>query len=203
VATFQRVFGQAYLFRNHLKTQSVPVALVGFKQAGLDWVAVARRCEQERRAGHLRDPVCRHTQGLALLYLGIALREPQAAGPLNTLRNLRVELGAAQHLMSGNPGDYFHGAADRWLALLQRQLKALEADTALPESLRPFPAIGLLSSRWEIAAENNDPTAAALQPELAAQIPHIIRTDTGADWSLWPGRNPTSAQPAPGTEASR
>ena len=187
-ATFKRAFGEVYLFRNHFKTKSVPVALVGFKEGKLNWDTVARRCEFERQKGRLRDPVCRHAQGLALLYLGTYVPDSNSEGLLNTLGNLRVELGAGRHLLAGSPADYFHGDGDLWLTFLQRQLAGLENSREMPETLRPFPKAGLLTSRLEVALEMADPSASALQQKLLAEIPASILSDSAADWSLWPGR---------------
>ena len=186
-ATFKRAFGEVHLFRNHFKAESVPVALVGFKEGKLDWDAVARRCQFERQTGRLLDPVCRHPQGLALLYLGTYLSERHREDRLNTLGNLRIELGAGRQLLAGNPSDYLQGDGDLWRAFLQQQLTRLEKSRDMPESLRFLPQIGLLASRWEIALRTDEPLASALQRELWEGIPDCIRSDSAADWSLWPG----------------
>jgi spermidine synthase len=188
VATFKRAFGEVHLFRNHFKTASVPTALVGFKTGRLDWEVVRRRCLAERQHGRLRDPVCRHPQGVALLYLGTYEPEARFADRLNTLGNLRVELGAARHLLAGNPGDYFHGDSDLWLTFLQRQVAGIENDPAIPDSLRRVPKVGLRITRWEIANEQGNPSASTLQQELMSEIPDAILSDSEADWSFWGGR---------------
>jgi len=84
-ATFERVFGVAYLFRNQFKTRSFAIGLVGLKDGSLDWEVVARRCEAERRHGDLRDPVCRHAEGVAMLYVGAAATGRSSAGSRSTL----------------------------------------------------------------------------------------------------------------------
>jgi spermidine synthase len=186
--TFKRVFPKVHLFRNHLKTGSVPLALVGFKDGELDWDTVSLRCAAERQRGRLLDPLCRHPEGLALLYLGTWEAEDPPQGRLNTLGNLEVELGAARHVLAGNPADYFHGDSDRWLALLQQQLQGIGNRAEMPDSLRRFPKAGLLATRWEIAAERGDPSASALHRMLLAEISQAILTDSAADWSFWAGR---------------
>ena len=188
VVTFQRAFGEVHLFRNHFKTRSVPMALVGFKGGGIDWEVVRRRCRAERQHGRLRDPVCRHPQGVALLYLGTYEPEARFADRLNTLGNLRVELGAGRHLLAGNPGDYFHGDSDLWLTFLQRQVAGIENHPAMPDSLRRFPKVGWRMTRWEIAKEQGNPSASTLQQELRSEIPDAILSDSAADWSFWAGR---------------
>jgi hypothetical protein len=188
VASFRRVFGQAHLFRNHFKTGSAPLALVGFRSARLDWDAVSRRCAAERSHGRLVDPICRHPEGLALLYLGTYSSEGVPEDRLNTLSNLRVELSAGRHILAGDPSDYFHGASERWLWFLQRQAKAIEHSPEMPDSLRRLPNAGLLATRWELAAQQDDPAASALLRMLLTEIPSAVLTDSEADWSFWPGR---------------
>ena len=188
VMTFREAFGQVHLFRNHFKTRSVPTALVGFSTGQPDWEAVRRRCVAERQYGRLRDPVCRHPEGVAMLYLGTYEPDGSWDGRLNTLGNLRVELGAGRHLLAGSPGDYFHGDSDRWLTFLQRQVSGIDNSPAVPDSLRRLPGVGLRITQWEIATEHGNPTAPALRQELMSEIPDAIRSDSAADWSFWAGR---------------
>jgi len=188
VMTFRHAFGQVHLFRNHFKTKSVPTALVGFKTGHLDWEVVRRRCLTERQYGRLRDPACRHPEGVALLYLGIYEPESPWNDRLNTLGNLRVELGAGRHLLAGSPSDYFHGDGDLWLTFLQRQVSGIENSPEVPDSLRRFPGVGLRITRWEIASEHGNSAASMLRQELMSEIPDAIQSDSEADWSFWPGR---------------
>jgi len=77
VASFRTVFPQAYLFRNHFKTGNLPLALFGFRDSTLYWNVVSQRCSAEPEAGRLRDPLCRHPEGLAILYFGMLDGPPQ------------------------------------------------------------------------------------------------------------------------------
>jgi hypothetical protein len=185
--TFKRAFGDVHLFRNHFKTGTVPLALIGFKTGRLDWETVGRRCAAERQHGRLRDPLCRYPQGLALLYLGTYQPERHAAGALNTLGNVRVELNAGRHLLAGSPGDYFRGDSEPWLLFLQRQIEGIEHDPAMPGSLRPFPRAGLLATRWQIASEEGNPAASSLKQTLLTELPYAMLSDGAADWSFWAG----------------
>jgi spermidine synthase len=187
VATFQHVFGTAHLFRSHFKTGTAPLALVGFKGSQLDWNTVERRCAAERESGGLRDPVCRHPQGVAMVYLGSCEMEGVPENQLNTLGNLRVELSASVHVLSGSPSDYFHGDSDRWLTFLERQVRRIEQDREMPEALQRFPGLGWLVTRWEIAAELGDPSAPALRKTLVDELFDPILADSAADGSLWAG----------------
>ncbi len=194
-ATFQEVFGEVHLFRNHLHNRSLPVALVGFKDASLDWELVARRCESERAKGLLRDPLCRHPAGLALLYLGTYRSGGKRAPRLNTLDNLQVELSAGRHLIAGEPADYFAATSDRWLAFVQAQSTRIETDHELPPALRPMPQVALSIARWEVAREAGDPASLELKRRWVSALPFAVLADPNADWSLWSGQDPRVADP--------
>jgi hypothetical protein len=104
------------------------------------------------------------------------------------LGNLRIELSASKHVVSGNTDNYSANSVE-WVALLGGQLKALELAKELPEPLQQFPRLGFLVASFEVALEMDDrsPTTAALARDVAARIPGKIRGDPKADWSLWPG----------------
>lgn len=195
LATFHRVFGGVHLFRGHFRTRSLPLALVAFDGGGLDWDVVSARCRAERDHGALKDPACRHPEGVAMLYAGTWAPEGRVAYPLNTLGNLRVELHAGRHTLEGSPEDYWHGDGDRWLRFLERQVMAISCDREMPGTLRPLPALGLLTARWEIAVERDDPSALMLRRAVLAGIPGDVRDDPGADWAFWPGRRPLESSP--------
>lgn len=188
-STFQRAFGEVHVFRNHFRDKGLPLALVGVKDGGLDWQTVARRCDAEREAGNLRDPVCRHPEGLALLYLGTYAKTGTPGPGLNTLENLRVELAASRYLLTGERGDYFATASDHWLAFVQRQIESVRRDARVPPSLRTLPELGRLIANWDRAAGHGEPEAKALEQELLNTLPSSILTDSEADWSLWPARS--------------
>jgi spermidine synthase len=190
VATFQQVFGQAHLFRNHFKTGNAPLAIVGLNGPGLDWNIVARRCLEERLNGRLTDPMCRRPQGLAMLYLGTGEARDRWDNRHNTLGNLRVELAAGYHVLAGDPGAYFQGDSDRWLGFLQLQADRTTSSPELPDWLRSFPKAGLLATQWEIAMQRGESSAALLQKQLLVKIPESMLSDTNADWSFWAGHDP-------------
>jgi spermidine synthase len=194
-ATFQQAFGEVYLFRDHLRNSSLPIALVGFKKASLDWDVVARRCEFERNNGLLRDPLCRHPEGLAMLYLGTYTSVKETEHRSNTLDNLRVELDAGRHLIAGNPADYFAGVGDLWLGFVQAQLSRIEDGQELPPALRSLPRLALSVSRWHAAREAGEPDSPELQREWSVALPACISTDPAADWSLWPSHDLNAAGP--------
>ncbi|HEY5914661.1 MAG TPA: fused MFS/spermidine synthase [Verrucomicrobiae bacterium] len=189
-ATFQRVFGEVCLFRDHLYSRSLPIALVGFKDARLNWEIVARRCESERAEGAIRDPLCRHAEGIAMLYLGTVTSEQRPAPNLNTLDNLLVELEAGWHLLAGNPTGYFAGTSDTWLKFLNTQSARIQHGGELPLALRHLPGAAQAISRWLDAHNAGDTNAPALRRDGIALMPVCILTDPDADWSLWPGHDP-------------
>lgn len=187
LATFERGFGRGYLFRHNFKAGALLLGLVGFQQGHPDWDIVARRCDSERRHGQLRDPVCRHPQGIAMLYLGACPPVADARIRLNTLDNLRLELNASRRLLAGNTAGFFRATEAPWTELLERQLTALEQVRQLPPDLEPYPRLGLEVARYEIALEREDPAANRFQRALLASLPEDMIRDATADWSLWPG----------------
>ena len=55
----------------------------------------------------------------------------------------------------------------------------------MPASLQPLPELGLLATRVEVAVEENHPAAKSLEAQFLRDLPHNLRSDTNADWSLW------------------
>jgi spermidine synthase len=186
--TFKKAFDHLYLLRNSFRTSSLPLGLLGFKSGTPDWNIVAQRCEFEVRKGHLVDPLCRQSEGVAILYLGEYVPSSEFNNDINTLSNLRIELSASRHLVAGTGGNCF-SAAGEWLALLQSQQTVIDSDKRMPDALRRLSGVGILATRFEAAVEwdpNADVTSRIVQ-DLTTQIPVQIRADTNADWSLWPG----------------
>jgi hypothetical protein len=201
VASFRAVFPQAYLFRNHFKTSNLPLALIGFKNSTLDWNVVSQRCSAEREAGRLRDPLCRHPEGLAMLYFGVLDGSPPQ-GPMNTLGNLFVELDAGMNLVVPKPGQLYSYDDDGnpWPSFVKERMRSWATDTSVPEKYRPLLETGFLVTRLEVAIDAGHPAVPSLERELRLQFPASVLTDTNADWSVWAGK-PTSLPvlPQPGT----
>jgi len=125
---------------------------------------------------------------VAILYLGEYTPGSEFNDRINTLSNLRIELSSSKHLVAGSGGNYF-SAAREWLALLENQQSAIDSDKQMPDALRRLSGVGILATRFE-AAVDWDPNAqvtATIAQDLTAQIPIGIRTDSNANWSLWPG----------------
>jgi spermidine synthase len=190
VNTFQSAFPEVHLFRNHFKARNIPLGLVGFQGAGLAWSTVAQRCAEERIRGSLTDPICRHPEGMAMLYLGRIDAPLDPSAPLNTLGNLRIELDAGRKFILRHFDEYFFGPGDLWQGLLRKQLSRLERDLSLPESLRRWPSAGLAVSAWESARMLDLPNAGELRQRLGVDLPASVLSDALADWSLWPGTQP-------------
>jgi hypothetical protein len=187
VSTFMKAFPEVYLFRNHFKTKGIPLALIGFKDNQLDWATVARRCDFEREQGRVLDPLCRHAEGVAMLFLGRCQRSQTDGGLRNTLGNVRLELSAARQLLTRNPAAYFSGNGSAWLTFIRNQLAGIRSEGVMPASLQPLPELGLLATRVEVAVEENHPAAKSLEAQFLLDLPHKLRSDTNADWSLWAG----------------
>ena len=91
--TFCRVFPRAYVFRGTFDCRYPVLAFVGFRDGMLDWSTIRARCDALRGASDVHDPLARHVEGLAMLYLGTT---QDGGGPVNTLSNMRVELAAGR-----------------------------------------------------------------------------------------------------------
>jgi spermidine synthase len=187
-ATFRKAFDHLYLLHNSFSTSHLSLGLLGFKNGVPDWNVIAQRCEHEVTHGHLADPLCRHPEGVAILYLGEYAPSPEFSDRINTLSNLRIELSSSKHLVAGTGEDYF-SAAGEWLALLQNQQIAIDSQKQMPDRLRRFSRVSILATRFEAAVEwdPNASVTATIAQDLTAQLPVAIRTDTNADWSLWAG----------------
>jgi spermidine synthase len=189
--TFKSAFGHLYLVHTQYKTDHIPLGLLGFKDGGPDWGTVGRECALEARAGALVDPMCRHVEGVAMLYLGeYKPSVPPSASLINTLGNLRIELSACRQVVAGNPATYFAGDGANWLNLVQRQVESMLLRKELPESLARYPGLGLVALRFERAAAAHDPSAAVLARDLVARMPSSLLSDPGSDASLWPWVRP-------------
>lgn len=188
LATFRKVFGKVYLFRTGFETGAVPIGLVGFKDGGgPDWGTVARRCEFEARQGQLADPLCRHQEGVAMLFLGEPQPPASRGTQINTLNNLFIEVSASREVVLVDSLNYYKGDGPLWLDLLDRQTSALANDQAFPTALRPYPRLGGVATRFEIALAGKDAASKVIADALVEQVPSAIRTDPGANWTLWAG----------------
>lgn len=186
-ATFQEVFPTVHLFRSSFKTQSLPVALVGFKDADLDWAVIQDRCNSSRTANKIGDPLPRHVEGLGMLYLGTVPLIEERGPSLNTLDNLRLELEASLVFISGHPDDYYAGTNKKWLDFLEVQLTRIASHDSIPLHIRSLPSVGFLASRVEVAAQLGHDRTEILHAELRNRVPKAIALDSGADWKFWPG----------------
>lgn len=173
LATFCEVFGEAEVFVDGFFPMAPSIALVGWKHGGLDWTTVRARCDRERRAGGVRDPVIRHAEGIALLHLG-SFGRGEVAEALNTLDNNRVELAAGLRQIrgAGSRDTLQSGVWRRWM--------------------REKGSPGFLAARlheaegraWQLRVPLSQ---SAEGRTLWLDFPAAIRGDPGADWRRWPG----------------
>lgn len=176
-ATFGSVFGDVWMFQGTYRSQAPSLALVGYREAALDWEGVRARCDHERQKGGVRDPLMRHAEGVASLFLGRHDWRPGSHG-LNTLGNAWLELDAGRLLVAGgsDPG-YLRGT--RWQAFLSTLPPAESGLTGLPGR---WPAAGIT-----LTGRTSDPRAAPSAGSVASLIPPGVLSDSGADWTHWSG----------------
>ncbi len=177
-AAFAAAFGEHDVFTAGFEPHTPLVALIGWHGGGLDWEVVRARTAGARRS--LADPVLRHSEGLALLYLGRP-EAPAGVSP-NTLDNMRLELDAARRRIGGG-APYLAGA--HWL-----ELRAELAAVAGPGS--PPGADGELAGSADHIARASLRVRAGTgggRP-MRAWLPEALLLDPGADWRRWPGPDP-------------
>jgi len=176
-STFRSVFSEVWLFQGTYRSQAPSLALVGFREASLDWEVIRGRCDRERKTGGIRDPLMRHAEGVASLSLGRSDPGGSASEDI-TLGNAWLELDAGRLLMAdGGDPPYLRGS--RWLAFLAARASGRPAAHELPGS-------------WSLAgvalSERAAMSRASLDRESAARlIAPAVREDPGADWSRWSG----------------
>jgi spermidine synthase len=188
VNSFHEVFPHSHWFVSTFRPETPALALVGFRDADLDWQTVERRTIEERQAGRILDPSVRHASGLALLHLGDQRGvRPYAGYPVHTLNNMIIEWQAGRERVTGDPTrKYIFGG--RWVRWSQeRRERALDSVGLAPDVARLIRGGAMLTQlEWESRVR---PRA---DPNLAAQawdlIPADIRIDRDADWQRWPGR---------------
>lgn len=173
LASFTEVFGSVEVFVDGFFPMSPSIALVGWKNGGLDWAVIRARCDRERRAGGVLDPVIRHVEGVELLHVASARRADVDAVP-NTLNNNRVELAAGLRQIRG-AGSRGTLRDESWRAWLR------DEGAPIPLAARLHEAEGrALLMRRPLAQSSNGEA-------LWQAMPAPIRGDVGADWSRWPG----------------
>lgn len=173
LTSFTEVFGSVEVFVDGFFPMSPSIALVGWKNGGLDWAVIRARCDRERRAGGVLDPVIRHVEGVELLHVASARHADVDAVP-NTLNNNRVELAAGLRQIRG-AGSRGTLRDESWRAWLR------DEGAPIPLAARLHEAEGrALLMRRPLAQSSNGEA-------LWQAMPAPIRGDVGADWSRWPG----------------
>lgn len=177
-AAFGAVFGPHDIFTAGFEPHTPLVALVGWRDAGasLDGEVVRQRTAEARSS--IADPVLRHPEGVALLYLG---RPPLPEGIIpNTLDNMRLELAAARRRIGGGE-PYLAGR--EWLEF--RSEMATTAPPALGADSN-FTRSGEQIARAALRVRSGDTATRTMR----GWIPEVLLLDHGADWRRWPGPDP-------------
>jgi spermidine synthase len=91
VASFREAFPTAYLFRDDRSPETPAFALVGFRDAALDWSVVERRSAVLRESGRTRDGFVAFPQLVRALYVGVADGGAPGVAVRNTLDNGWIE----------------------------------------------------------------------------------------------------------------
>jgi spermidine synthase len=188
VNSFHAVYLESSWFVSTFRPETPALALVGFRDGGLDWRTIERRTTEERRAGLILDPLVRHATGLALLYLGGPWGErPYAGYPVHTLNNMIIEWQAGRERVTGDlTGKYIVGG--RWVQWSQeRREQAIDAIEVAPGYASLIQA-GATLTQLELESRIRTRADSDLETRAWELIPAEIRRDRDADWQRWPGR---------------
>ncbi len=177
-AAFAEVFGEHDVFTAGFEPHTPLTALVGWHDGALDWEVVRARTAEARPS--LADPVLRHAEGMALLYVG---RPSVPDGVVsNTLDNMRLELDAARRRIGGG-APYLTGA--QWLEL-RGQLANASATPFSFGAEAEFARSGERIARASLRAR----AGSEARRSMRDLVPEALLHDPGADWRRWPGPDP-------------
>ena len=183
-ASFQQAFPRAYLFRNNADPMQPSMALVGFRDAELDWGVVRERCDQVRREGRVLDPSMQHWEAVAMLFLGLR-RDPIPDTPLITLSNMHLEVDASRERITGSPGSkYLQG--DRWMRFLAEQLPSQLVPETDPE-IAVRQALGQLLIGWEWTHRTDPRAAEPIRQRIVGALPEPLLEAIRREPDRWPG----------------
>ena len=191
--TFSEVFPSPRLFAGHLRGTTPYLAMVGHRDPVSEenlWQTVGKRCTDSRENDTVADPLLRHPEGLALLYLGTW--EGTSDTSRNTLQNGALEVSASRERLSGQPGKkYFF--MSRWVAWCERQRQTLSRSSP-GQSLEAVSNLGQALMLWEVLRLRDSRSARSLERQIKSAFPLSIRNDETADWNLWAGSRPNQGR---------
>lgn len=184
--TFLTEFPRAFLLRGDFYPELPIVGLCGFADgrplAAVSWDRVEAACERLRASSDpVRDPLARHVAGVAMCVVGEL--PPPPPGPINTLGNAWLEWDAARNIV-GLRSPWFIGVP---VAEYLRD-RVRQASHALPAHLRSAQDAGQFFLTLEVAQRAQAPSLSNLRAQIQDRLPASLRSDSAADWTLWPGR---------------
>ena len=185
--TFRAVFPDAFLLRGDFYADKPIVGLVGGRKlADLDWNAVEKSCGALRQHGGVRDPLVRHSDGVAMMVAGPLPTFPKV--PLITLDNGWIEWNAGRNILSGKQ-PWFAGVPLARFLKLSHELKK----DVLPGPLAASGEAGQFFATLAIAHATKIHEAELTQ-RIYEFLPASLAEDKEADWKRWPG-NPKPFSP--------
>ena len=191
VATFAKAFPNTFLFMNHFRSDTPMLAMVGWNSdsiKSIPWQTIQARCDNLRSNDSIRDPVLRHADGVAMLYLG-KWESGSRPIPIVTLDNPALEFSASRERLSGPPGQKYFRAV-RWIEYCRahRRNALQQTDPNFQNRSALLELAGGLQE-LDFATLAKDKRAPSIAEQIRQQISSDIRSDTQADWSRWPATN--------------
>lgn len=180
--TFLAVFPNAIALRGDFYTDLPILGLMASPDPiAPNWDEIERRCAALRIQNRTSDPLLRHSQGVAMLWLGSLPAPPP--GPTNTLANGWLEWDAGKNII-GLQNPWFIGVpcAEYFRGIHQAEI------AKFPEPWKPAHDAGQFFLTLEIATRLNLPSRANLESQVLLRLPTSLRTDRQADFKSWPMR---------------
>ena len=181
VATFQKVFPEAWVLRGDFYSELPILGLLGGADLkAFDRERIAETCRRLRDRGQVSDPLMRHPEGVAMMIVGPV---PKSTAPLNTLENSALEWNAARNVI-GLRDPWFVGVpCAEYIRDIHRRGRTL-----LPDAIQRAHDAGQFFLTIEIAARLQLPALAGLQAQIPERMPPAMWRDADANWQTWPMR---------------
>ena len=187
IHTLLQVFSTLELFSLEFDTETPVLALIGFRDSKLQWDHLGARCAHLRSKGVIVDPVLRHPEGLAMLYVGRLSTPVNAQSPINTLAHPRIELQAGLELVTGKwkQGTFLKGR--RWLNISQLLKTQVSMTSSLHLDIEAYSKLGLTLTQWDLLCREEAAGAGPLGRKIYQNLPDVLKEDQGMDTDTWLG----------------
>ena len=181
LATFLQVFSEAHLFRLDFNADMPVLAIVGNKDGNLDWKGLEARCQRLRDDGKVLDPIMRHHEAIAMLYLGSTLTPHPTAETINTLDNAWIELAAGRDFVTGKWDEDYFMNKQKWIDLEHRLVDQSADRLTVDSNQIRFSRLGNQITQWNYVRHSQKATAHQLKKAIRGVLPKGLVADIRAN----------------------